>query len=194
MAETEEKNKKKKGLVCVLIALIVIGIVGVVIGVTGTIFSQSAPEGMITPQSAPSFVEYIKNSKTSQAKTNLRALADGVHAYYKANGHHLEMPEGARIGKVVDRSTRGMKYLPEPADWEKSPWKELRFHFAAPQYYSYFYSTKTTQNGVIVQITASASLSEECDSIFYITIDEQDVESQILEGDASRCNPLGIVK
>ncbi|MBQ9818479.1 MAG: hypothetical protein IJM59_13580 [Proteobacteria bacterium] len=179
MADTEEKKKKPGCLMGCLIAF------GILIAICFVL-------GIVAAIAVPGFMKYIQESKAVEAKTNLKALADGVISYHDANEHFLEMPDGARLGPVVDSSTIGRKNAPNTSDFEVSPWKDFHFMIFTPYYYSYFYSTKTTPSGTVVQITASASLEEECDSVFYMIIDEKGA-SDVLTGDASLCNPLGIV-
>ena len=176
----QQKKKKSKGLGC-LIAIVVVFF--------GIIFL-----GILAAVAIPGFMAYIKASKTQEAKTNLKALANGALVYMENNEKLPEMPQGTRIGPVVDQTTIGLKSMPNSADFENTPWKELRFVISTPHYYSYFYSTKSTPSGTVAQITASASLTDACDSVFYIIIDDKGVTSPRLPGDASLCNPLGIVQ
>lgn len=173
-----EGEKKKSGLGVGCIIALCVGV--------GMIFVF----GILAAIAVPGFMAYVRNSKVAEAKTELKILVDGAIAYQQGNGHYLEMPNGARLGPEVNQSTVGLKYLPTAEDLDKSPWKELRFKPNTPHYFSYFYTTQTTAAGTIVQITASASLSSECDAVYYVIIGENG-PSPILEGDASLCNPVG---
>ncbi len=79
--------------------------------------------GILAAVAIPGFMQYIKNSKTSEAKTNLNALSKGAVAYFEAEHYSPDgmsatskqyptNTSGATLGVVASASTIGQKVNP----------------------------------------------------------------------------------
>ena len=153
--------------------------------------------GILAAVAIPGFMQYIKNSKTSEAKTNLNALAKGAYAYYEEE--HLEAdgmsvlsksyphgdgtvgvaPTAATIGKkvvakIVTKVDNGRTVLDESASenvtGEPALWGQLNFNITGAIYYRYTYSGhKQDTAPSYYNAMADASLSEAADSKFCIS-------------------------
>ena len=51
--------------------------------------------GILAAVAIPGFMQYIKNSKTSEAKTNLKTIADGAVSYFETE--HTQSADGMKI-------------------------------------------------------------------------------------------------
>jgi type IV pilus assembly protein PilA len=112
--------------------------------------------GILAAVAIPSFMKYIRRSKTSEAAMNLRKMYDGAFAYYV--GEHADssgaiqnrqFPTGA--GPTPVSPPLGIKYQSQPTEWKSGGWAALDFMVADPQYYSYTF----TSSGIFTSATAS---------------------------------------
>jgi type IV pilus assembly protein PilA len=180
--------------------------------------------GILAAVAIPGFMSYIKNSKTSEAKTNLKALSDGAISFFETE--HTKTSNGmsiytkvyphcgsaatgtadavltacsdAAVGTAADNASIGVKNDPTDAaigDFSALPWKDLNFTISKPYYYYYAYSTKLNSSGASATnseftASASASLSEACDSIFKVAGDQSGKVGALIDlsGDTSSCN------
>ena len=152
--------------------------------------------GILAAVAIPGFMTYIKNSKTSEAKTNLDAIKKGALAYYEAEHYgddgmtavskqYPSIAEAAKIGASPSEKTIGNKVSPLDYNFKVSPWAELNFKLTSPFYYAYAYMAdgityKKDKDGKYImdtskgyvqshfEATACASLNEEKDNVFYI--------------------------
>ena len=125
--------------------------------------------GSVVAVAIPGFMQYKKNSKTTEAKSNLKAIANGAISYFESE--HID-PAGIKayskvypncgvslndgkltvtgcksgqngIGMPASEDTIGLKH--DPTLYEdalsKDPWKSLRFDVYAPFYYYYDYAS-----------------------------------------------------
>lgn len=125
--------------------------------------------GILAMVAIPGFMSYIKNSKTSEAKTNLDAIKKGAIAYYEAEHYsnsgmralskqYPSMGSVSLLGAAQSDATVGVKQNPNETAisdaMNKAPWALLNFRLTAPFYYSYAYAangvalTCATENGV----------------------------------------------
>lgn len=87
----------------------------------------------------PQFSKYVRNSKKTEAYTNLRKLYDGQVAYF-----HEEYV--TREGTAISKQFVAMEnWTPEPpgekkqfGDWEQEGWKALGFSPDGPVYFAYY--------------------------------------------------------
>ncbi len=179
--------------------------------------------GTIAAVAIPGFMQYVKNSKTSEAKTNLREIGDGAISFFEAE--HID-PTGMSpyskvypncgvaindgklaitgcksgqnpIGKPASKETIGMKQAPDAyiEALSADPWKSLRFAIYAPFYYYYDYASNDGgPDASAFAANASASLANECDSIYTIRGTSTGLITTIIDEsyDKSVCNKATI--
>ncbi len=115
--------------------------------------------GILAAVAIPGFMSYIKNSKTSEAKTNIDAVKTGALAYYQAEHYDdtglkaitKNYPQGDGQKKVGPASTArkpGIKNSPSDYsnDMLVAPWSDLKFSIQAPFYYTYYYNADGNMN------------------------------------------------
>lgn len=149
--------------------------------------------GILAAVAIPGFMTYIKNSKTSEAKTNLDSIRKGALTYFEAEHYS---PDGlsattkqypsattaVTVGAGASATTVGVKQNPSSTaianQLKDKAWKDLNFMLTSPFYYTYAYqgtgvsvdaTTKAEQySQSFFQATACASLNEAQDSLFYL--------------------------
>ena len=133
--------------------------------------------GILAAVAIPGFMQYIKNSKTSEAKTNINSVTKGALSYFEeehvdADGMGAstkKYPEGsATMGTSADASTIGKKtaITASAGSTGSAVWSKLKVNVTAPIYYYYNYTGTTTSGRSRFQISATASLSSAKDSLF----------------------------
>lgn len=189
--------------------------------------------GILAVVAIPGYMTYIKNSKTSEAKTNLSALAQGATSFFETE--HTKTKDGMSmytkvyphcgsaatasadavltactneaVGIKAVNSSIGVKA--NPNDYQGSgttkgfttmPWIDLNFVITKPFYYYYSYSTELNTDGAsaansMFAASASASLSDECDSIFKLNGDKEGKIGALIDisGDSASCNISKVV-
>ena len=169
--------------------------------------------GILAAVAVPGFMRYIKDSKTTEAKDNLKAITDGALAFFEAD--HVYDSAGmitaarlypgqnklneaytaaalTKIGTDPSGSTVGIKNSPEVSDTKtklkKAPWQLLKFQINKPFYYQYLYISTGTQGdgNSTFNAGAQASLSESLDSKYYIAGTNTGKAGNILECDESK--------
>ena len=111
--------------------------------------------GILAAVAIPGFMSYIKNSKTSEAKTNLDAIKKGALTYYEAEHYGTDgmtatskqYPNSKndlqKLGVEPTEKTVGQKQSPITTDvkakFNETPWSDLNFVLTSPFYYSYAY-------------------------------------------------------
>ena len=144
--------------------------------------------GILAAVAVPGFMQYIKSSKTSEAKTNLKAIADGAISYFEAehcytadcmaptNQLYPGIPTNtgyviSKKGTIVANAGKiGLKKSPSGAVPNTDPWRALKFQINKPFYYSYEYVSKGTTPGSSTFVAgAGASLSESGDSKYFVS-------------------------
>lgn len=146
--------------------------------------------GILAVVAIPGYMSYIKNSKTSEAKTNLKAIADGAISYFEAehcfdascmtptNQLYPGVPgtsgyAAASKVQVPNATGIGQKQSPSATNVTSAlaadPYKSLNFQINKPFYYAYEYtSTGTTAGNSEFAAQAQASLNAAADSTFFI--------------------------
>lgn len=147
--------------------------------------------GILAAVAVPGFVQYIKSSKTSEAKTNLKAIADGAISYFEAehcydagcmsptNQLYPGIPESKAYNvaskQIVPNAAKiGQKQSPQNSDVTAAlagdPWKSIKFQINKPFYYAYQYSSSGTEPGKSTfAAAADASLNAASDSTFFLS-------------------------
>ena len=111
--------------------------------------------GILAAVAIPAFIKYVRRSKTSEAVTNIRKLADGESAYYTAD--HVN-----RAGTLLDRQfvsagptpTTAPAGTKETGNWDTPAWRNLNFASDSPVMFSYTATSGGTGNAS--SFTASA--------------------------------------
>ncbi len=146
--------------------------------------------GILAAVAVPGFMQYIKSSKTSEAKTNLKAIADGAISYFEAehcydagcmtptNQLYPGVPKDEKYAvatnAVVPNADKiGQKMSPSATTVVSAlaadPYKSLKFQLNKPFYYAYEYSSVNTEVGKSTFAAgAAASLSSANDSKFFV--------------------------
>ncbi|MSP60432.1 MAG: prepilin-type N-terminal cleavage/methylation domain-containing protein [Myxococcales bacterium] len=138
--------------------------------------------GVLASIAIPSFVRYIRRSKTSEAALNIRKLFDSAVAYYgaehaDANGNLLAKNFSGNAGPtpVFPGATRcclqpGGKCQPNSTQWTVQGWQELNFAIDDPHIYHYR-SQRVGGTGAVVgdQWIAQAQGDQDCDGFVFAT-------------------------
>ena len=162
--------------------------------------------GILAAVAVPGFMRYIKDSKTSEAKDNLKAISDGALTWfesehdYKGDGFKplsRIYPTSVEVGggsdysgaetktSIGDNSIVGQKNSPNDSTTMttlgKAPWTQLKYQVNKPFYYKYSYSAKGATNACTFGSSATASLSDKTDSSFIINGNAQGKVGNIIE-------------
>ena len=129
--------------------------------------------GILAAVAIPGFMQYIKNSKTTEATTNLNSMIKGAESYFEAEhcadstcltpftkmypgcGNEGAMYVDCKGDKPVpsERGAIGEKINPGDSTvttpLKSAPWTVLKYSISQPFYYQYNYASKgtTTKEG-----------------------------------------------
>ena len=144
--------------------------------------------GILAAVAIPAFMKYIADSKTSEAKENLKALGEGSLSYFQ---EEHPSPTGLTVLSnsylvatgTATGGTDGSKVAPSTTNWSESPWTDLRFSISKPYYFQYVYTGTATS----FRVNANAELSGSDDVGFSIagaisTQSDEPTLSAIVEG------------
>ena len=158
--------------------------------------------GILAAVAIPGFMRYIKDSKTSEAKENLKTIGDGALAFFEAEhcydaacmkpmarlypgknapGSTYAAGSAATLGK---NSVIGLKNSPNDVTSTLNKdyaWQGLRFNINKPFYYVYDYKSDGASGASKFGASAIASLSESKDSGFKIAGDKDGKLGNIIE-------------
>ena len=111
--------------------------------------------GILAAVAIPGFMMYIKNSKTTEAKTDINSIQKGAISYFEAEHYSSngmtatskQYPTSLNIAKKYGAEptadTIGVKQNPvsDAVKGQASdvPWTDLKFKITSPFYYSYAY-------------------------------------------------------
>ena len=149
--------------------------------------------GILAAVAIPGFMKYIKDSKTTEAKTNIKAVAEGALSFFQTE--HPASTAGTAFFTKQYPSTTYCRTVTDSAACKSytatetpalqavgaktagsfggEPWISLNFTTTAPVYYSYSYAGKAgdASNGSAFNATARAKLDRaaKVDSCFTIT-------------------------
>ena len=156
--------------------------------------------GLLAAVGIPSFLHYIDDSKLSEARGNLRTIADNAVTYFNTehyfdtNGTHktdgrypgcqdddnvAPVDCGAAAAKTYTTLQPGLKMKIGDAEWRKPVWIRLGFRLDAPVYYGYEYTTANSTRTFTA--TATAKFDANKTSIFSIGGSEKGELSMLKE-------------
>ena len=124
--------------------------------------------GILAAVAIPSFIKYIRRSKTSEALMNLRKMYDGAVAYYV--GEHADKnmniqsrqfpsPAGPTPSLAMLTTLGGNKYQTQPSEWKTGGWVALDFMENDPQYFSYSFTSTGTFTSAVAGMIANGDLN-----------------------------------
>lgn len=158
--------------------------------------------GILATVAIPALRQYVKQSKTSEAVMNIENIQKGATSFFQEE-HYDRTGMSARthvypyasnvegIGEEADDSTigRGFSPLDYKERFKTAPWLQLKFVIDSSFLFYYIYDS-TDDNQSTFQASASASLSEECDSIYIVNGNPDGTMSAIInaDDDLSKCN------
>ena len=153
--------------------------------------------GILAVVAIPGYMTYIKNSKTSEAKTNLKAIADGALSYYETEHYASDgMSSQTKIYPTAteaallpdDSNTPSIGEKVDPGKFASilnaSPYSDLNFRISKPFYYQYSYISDTSEssgNNDLFGAQANASLSYDNDSTFQIKGDNCGIVTALID-------------
>lgn len=131
--------------------------------------------GIMAALAIPSYMRYVRRSKTMEASFNVRKLYDASVAYFETD--HTD-----RAGSIVPRQFPGSgqiytpgtscclavgsvggKCIPTPTQWDNPIWMALNFSEQDPYYYQYGYLSSGTDSSATFRAGAYGDL--DCDSL-----------------------------
>ena len=153
--------------------------------------------GILAAVAIPGFMGYIKSSKTSEAKENLKAIAEGALSYYETEHPSsdgmsattkLYPKAGAATTTNIPNTAQGVGVKADPgasaAVITASPWSDMNFKISKPFYYQYSYVNGDKQS--LFGAQANASLSYANDSTFQVKGDNCGVVSSIIDASSEK--------
>ena len=133
--------------------------------------------GILAAVAIPGFMQYIKNSKTSEAKTNLNAISKGAVSYFESEHYStdgmtatsMQYPFSGGVktlGAQPDANTVGVKQSPVDsavkAQLADYPWGDLKFSVTSPFYYSLAYHSTGMQMECTEAVPATGTTPSVC--------------------------------
>lgn len=126
--------------------------------------------GILAAVAIPAFLQYIRNSKTAEAKESLKNIGEGAMTYYQEERtdptnsllvHTRVYPPTGDRPETPPFDPGGNKLNPIGFDgWIETPWTNLRFSLTKPFYYQYIYAAEGDRKSF--SISAEACLSGRC--------------------------------
>ena len=136
--------------------------------------------GILAAVAIPGFMKYIKDSKTTEAKVNIKAVAEGASSFYQSEHNkkdgsvYTRQYPSSSFCKTIAGADSGcvaVSNLPTAIpvagtknqnDWAVEPWLSLNFTSTAPVYYTYSYkgTAGTDSAGSSFQSQAAAKLDK----------------------------------
>ena len=114
--------------------------------------------GILAAVAIPSFIKYLRRSKTSEALMNLRKMYDGAVAYYVADHSNVtgaaidrQFPVSApyvpSLSVLSTDQLAGQRYQSSPADWKQGGWTGLEFFISDAQIFAYTFVSSGVSTG-----------------------------------------------
>lgn len=112
--------------------------------------------GILAAIAIPAFSKYIKKSKTSEPRLNLRKIYDGEVVYFMQD--HVGSAAGQILSKQFVAATVNPSTIPGvnkvAANWETASWQAIKFASDSPVLYQY--EVQTSGTGTTSRFTARA--------------------------------------
>jgi type II secretory pathway pseudopilin PulG len=147
-------------------------------------------QGMMAAIAIPSFIKYVRKSKTVEATQGLHRLVAGAREHARAERHDESgrpLPGLLPLGRTewvpatpCCQQPSAPRCSPTPADWAAEPWRSLHFQVAEPHHYQWRYSSDGKT------MTAEARGDLDCDG----TYSSFKAEGVIAEGGMSFRGPM----
>jgi len=141
--------------------------------------------GIIAAVAIPSYMKYIRRSKTIEATMNLRKLYDSAVSYFDgqpksdAQGHALPTAFPSSVGPSPGVNPccgqPGDKCKPAPTNFDLPGWAALNFSLDDPFYYWYTFTSTGTGTGASFQAIANGNL--DCDTTYSTFMRSGNVQS-----------------
>lgn len=138
--------------------------------------------GILAAVAIPSFLKFVRQSKTSEAPIQIKAISDGAVSWFDTphfqttNGNPMRkhFPHEGNSSQVLNGPTtlrrpseapcqKGRpQYKADSEQWDAFPWKRLKFGINRPHYYQYQY-TYNNQDTKSPSFTVAAHADLDCD-------------------------------
>lgn len=139
--------------------------------------------GILAAIAIPSFLKFVRQSKTSEAPINIKAISEGAVSWFDTpqfqatNGNPMRkhFPHDGNSSQVLNGPTtlrrpseapcvKGRpQYKVDSKQWEAFPWKRLKFGINRPHYYQYQY-TYNNSDVKSPSFTVAAHADLDCDT------------------------------
>jgi type IV pilus assembly protein PilA len=128
--------------------------------------------GLLAAIAIPSFMKYIRKSRTAEAAQMLEKITNGARTYYleEHGGAQLtpipsQFPATVAVTPAVTCCNAGVqRCTPDATLWDDPSWRALKFSVDDPHYYRYEF----TSSGVSTtsKFTARAFGDLDCDGVY----------------------------
>lgn len=123
--------------------------------------------GILAAVAIPSFIKYVRRSKTVEATMNIRKMYDGAVAYYV--GEHADSKGvienrqfPVKAGPTPELATLtgrgGLKYQSTLPEWKTGGWIALDFMVTDPQYFAYTFDSEGVFTDAKAKMIANGDL------------------------------------
>lgn len=144
--------------------------------------------GVLSAVAAPSFGQYMRESRKSEAKSLLRSTADGALSYYNTEHifddlaldirknffpgcNDIAPPQACNNARIYEGERFvGQRIDPNNDDLNinNAPWTHLKISIDKPFFYVLSYTSQPNPGNTTFTARATASLNSETDSVFEI--------------------------
>jgi type IV pilus assembly protein PilA len=134
--------------------------------------------GILAAVAIPGFLKYIKDSKTSEAKVNVKAISEGAVSFFQTE--HATSAAGTAFftrqypsatyckamggGQACIAKANNPAAVPATGSktsqtWNAEPWTSINFVVTGPMYYMYSYSGTASSGATGSKFTGQAAAS-----------------------------------
>lgn len=141
--------------------------------------------GILAAVAIPAFLKYIKKSKTTEARVNVRKIYDGELSYY--DEEHV-LRSGAIISKQFVACASQPSAVPGvdkvTANWEASGWPAIKFGSDSPVLYMYTADQGGTGTGASFTARAEGDLDGDSTTSLFERVGSVNTATGEVEGGA----------